>query len=296
MSGAERPKPRAARPPGGSRCSHGLAIAATALFLTAHSAWASGGFLADPMETFIRVALSLPALLLGIGLHEFAHAYIAVRLGDPTPEDEGRLSLNPLDHLDPMGSALILAAYAFQLPLLGWGLPVPVRGSMFRNPIRDMLKVGIAGPMMNLAIGGSAAAACLAFDSIGFGTTLGLPEQAAFRVAIMLRAIVITNLSLAAFNLLPIPPLDGHWVAREFLNADQTRLLAQIEPYGILVLLMLMQTPVLDTPFRFVFQLGIGLMTSWAMLGGYLAAVGVAWYLLIRSLPDFYLRRNDPED
>ncbi|MBI2944317.1 MAG: site-2 protease family protein [Candidatus Wallbacteria bacterium] len=268
----------------------------TALFAAAHSVWAGGGSSASASETMLRLALSLPALLLGIGMHEFSHAYVAVRLGDPTPEDEGRLSLNPLDHLEPVGSLLILGACITGLPLLGWGLPVPVRASMFRNPIRDMLKVAIAGPMMNLAVGGSAAIACMAFDSVGYGIRLGLPEHASIRLAFVLQSIVLTNLSLAAFNLLPIPPLDGHWVLREFVNAERALMLARIEPYGILILLVLMQTPILDVPFRFVFLLASNLMDSWVVLTGFLAVVGIAWYLLIRSLPEFYLRRSDPED
>lgn len=255
--------------------------------------WAAGWGDVQGVGILLQVALVLPAFLLGIGFHEFAHAYVAVRLGDPTPEDEGRLSLNPLDHLEPMGSLLILGAFVMHLPLIGWGLPVPVRAAAFRNPIRDMMKVALAGPLMNLAIAGGGAALWMAGDSLRFGMDWGLDRSAAFNIQLVLQSIIVTNLSLALFNLLPIPPLDGTWILREFLNSDQTLLLARVEPFGFLILLLLMQTPLLDAPFRFVFRLMPAICDSALWLAAYLAVVGLAWHLLLRSLPTFFLHRSD---
>jgi Zn-dependent protease len=274
------------------RRNHLYLLVFCALVLTSGQVWAAGWAEASGMDLLIQVALVLPAFLLGIGFHEFAHAYLAVRLGDPTPEDEGRLSLNPLDHLEPMGSLLILGAYVMHLPLIGWGLPVPVRAAAFRNPIRDMMKVALAGPLMNLAIAGAGAALWMAGDSVRFGMGWGLAPKAAYNLQLVLQAIIVTNLSLALFNLLPIPPLDGTWVLREFLNSEQTLLLARIEPFGFLILLLLIQTPLLEAPFRFVFKLVPAICDSGLWLAAYLAAVGLAWHLLLRSLPDFSLRRS----
>ncbi len=275
------------------RCRFSFPIIVVLLLAATEGVFAFGGTARDPMQMFIQFALYMPALLLGIGFHEFAHAYVAVRLGDPTPEDAGRVSLNPLDHLDPMGTILIVFAVTTGVPIIGWGLPVPVTGSAFRNPIRDMMKVAIAGPLMNLAVAAGGAALFLVCTTLDLENGLGLPAQAASRVYRMLYAIVLTNFSLALFNLLPIPPLDGNWIAREYLDADKTEILAKMEPYGFLLLLLMIQTPILDAPFRYARFVADMIISSWAAWAGFSVLVAVLWSILLRSLPWFHFRRSD---
>ena len=156
----------------------------------------------------LREALTLfCAIVASLSFHEAAHAWTAVRLGDPTPEDDGRLSLNPLNHLDPLGT-LMLAVLALGGLGLGWAKPVQVEPLNFRNPRRDMLLVSLAGPFSNLFL---AAGTLALFGALGAaGLLSALPSEAPRFAADALRAMLSVNVALFAFNLLPVFPLDGH--------------------------------------------------------------------------------------
>jgi Zn-dependent protease len=127
------------------------------------------------------------SLLVAVTIHEFSHAYIADKLGDPTPRAHGRVSLNPISHLDPIGTFMILVAH------IGWGKPVPVDSYNFQNPKRDIMLVSLAGPASNLILA-SLLAILMKFVPI---------------IAILAVPMIILNVGLAVFNLMPIPPLDG---------------------------------------------------------------------------------------
>lgn len=143
-------------------------------------------------ETVWQFLVFLPAVLVALALHEAAHAYTADRLGDPTPRRLGRVTLNPLVHLDPMGT-LLLAVVHF-----GWGKPVPVDPRYFNQPRRDMMLVALAGPLANIA------------TAIIFALSLRLLDHTLTPlVYAAIDALVLISLLLAVFNLLPIPPLDG---------------------------------------------------------------------------------------
>jgi Zn-dependent protease len=143
-------------------------------------------------ETVWQFLVFLPAVLVALALHEAAHAYTADRLGDPTPRRLGRVTLNPLVHLDPMGT-LLLAVVHF-----GWGKPVPVDPRYFSQPRRDMMLVALAGPLANIA------------TAIIFALSLRLLDHTLTPlVYAAIDALVLISLLLAVFNLLPIPPLDG---------------------------------------------------------------------------------------
>jgi Zn-dependent protease len=244
---------------------------------------ADGEGFAVPWEVKAFV-LWLPAMLLGIGLHEWAHAWVAWKLGDSTPEEEGRLSLNPLDHLDPLGAVLIIAGQLTHLPLIGWGKPVMIRPGAFRNPIKDKMKVALAGPMMNLLI--AAVTVVLWHLIYVFGEQIigTLGPEFWVNAQMLFNTMLCTNISLMVFNMLPIPPLDGSKVLENFVTADVVMAMRQIEPYGILIIFALINTPLLRYPYGVVFT-GVGLlMTSLALAVGFLGAVLVSWFLMVRSL------------
>ena len=161
------------------------------------------------------------ALALGITVHEFAHAWRADRAGDPTPRSQGRLSLNPLDHYDPIGSTMIL------LVGLGWAKPVPVNPFLFRHPRRDEIMVSLWGPLANIIT-----AAVLAVP-----LRLGIAGPYTGALVTMMSL----NLGLAVFNLIPVFPLDGSHVLSALLPVPQARRLDAIyHQYGIMILIGVM--------------------------------------------------------
>lgn len=187
------------------------------------------------MNNFITDLIILaPPLLLALTFHEFAHGYIAYRLGDPTARLAGRLTLNPLRHLDPIGTI------AFFFIKFGWAKPVPVNPRYFRNPKTDMLWVALAGPVTNLAL--AFVSAILAKFILAIAHLLpSSPIVMAILVPLiyMLKASVWINLVLCIFNFLPIPPLDGSRILTGLLPDDLARSYLKIERYGFVLILVL---------------------------------------------------------
>ncbi|MBB5347120.1 site-2 protease family protein [Desulfoprunum benzoelyticum] len=187
------------------------------------------------MNNFItELIIIAPPLLLALTLHEFAHGYVAYRLGDPTARMAGRLTLNPLKHLDPLGTI------AFFLIKIGWARPVPVNAAYFRNPRQDMLWVALAGPATNLIVAVVSAIATKAvwllmevLPSTPLVTAVLIPFQA------MLIASVWINLVLCIFNFLPIPPLDGSRILSGILPQNLAAAYSRLEHFGFILILVL---------------------------------------------------------
>ena len=183
--------------------------------------------------TMLIIAPQILIIAFSIILHECAHGWVANRLGDPTAKDAGRLSLNPLKHVDPIGTVvlpgllIILRSFGHNVFLFGWAKPVPVNFMRLRNPRRDMMWVGLAGPVTNILI-------ALFFRLILFWS---LSEA----WVLTCTGGILVNLLLAVFNLMPIPPLDGSRVVMGLIPRRMALPYAKIEPYGILIVILLFQ-------------------------------------------------------
>ena len=211
----------------------------------------------------IKILLSAPAVLIAITFHEAAHGYAAYRLGDPTAKQMGRLTLNPIPHIDPIGTVimpamlLILSGGRF---MFGYAKPVPINPYNFKNPRRDMALSALAGPLTNII---------LAVISIILIRFIG-PAARTFPSAVgtvitpilyMLISSAALNIVLAVFNMIPIPPLDGGRVAVGFLPYKAAEALSRLEPYGMMIVILLFFVlkigdiliyPIVDFFMRFV--------------------------------------------
>ena len=208
-------------------------------------------------EKIAELILWAPPLLFALTFHEFAHGYVAHRLGDPTPGAAGRLTLNPLKHLDPLGTI------AFFLIKFGWAKPVPVNPSFFRDPRRGMVWVALAGPATNLFL---ALASALLARGIWLGAS-ALPwspelESVLVPLSTMLVASVWINMVLCVLNLLPVPPLDGGRIVTGLLPAGIATRYAKIEKYGMIVLLVLMFSGALSQIIGPIIRTANGLLLS----------------------------------
>lgn len=183
--------------------------------------------LTNPLHALPELVLRIPALLLAVTFHEVAHGWVADRLGDPTARQAGRLTLNPLPHIDPIG------ALAFVLMGFGWAKPVPVNPYHFRHPVRDNVWVAAAGPIANVLV----ATASL----IGFVLVAQVEPSAFWSRPIegVLARSYSFNLILAIFNLFPLPPLDGSHVLKGFLPRRQFIAFERLEPMGPFLLILL---------------------------------------------------------
>lgn len=198
------------------------------------------GFLFAKLGIMVQVC----ALIIAIVLHEFAHAYIANRFGDPTSAKLGRLTMNPTKHLDIVGSFLLPAFLIFSGSglLFGWARPVPVQPRYFQHPINGMMWVAIAGPLTNITIA-LIASALLEVSTIVTTTTVS-PLMLFYQYTILI------NVVLAIFNMVPVPPLDGSRVLMNFLPPAGQEILHRLEPYGFVCVFVLLYLGVFDFIFN----------------------------------------------
>ena len=174
--------------------------------------------------------LMLPGLVLGLTIHEFAHAKMSDKLGDPTPERQGRLTLNPLAHMDPMGTICLLFAG------FGWGKPVVIDSTYYRNPAKDNMKVALAGPVSNFIL----AFILFLVEALIYAFIPNSDIINLLRFVIKQGAYI--NLSLGVFNLLPFPPLDGSKIWGYFLKGKAKAIMWNLEKYSTIILIILFAT------------------------------------------------------
>lgn len=178
----------------------------------------------DIMETL----LMLPGLILALTVHEYAHAKTSDRLGDPTPEQQGRLTLNPFAHMDPVGTICLLFAK------FGWGKPVQINPAYYRNPARDSALVAAAGPISNFIL------SFILFIVLSLLIIFGNPESVMITTLVtMVYSGALLNIGLGLFNLLPFPPLDGSKILRYFLKGKALEFMYNMERYSFIIILVL---------------------------------------------------------
>ncbi len=200
----------------------------------------------EPEYIIRQIIVSAVPILIAIILHEVSHGFVANKLGDPTAKMMGRLTLNPLAHIDLFGTILmplLLLVSTHGQFVFGYAKPVPINPYNFRNPKRDMAISAAGGPLMNLAI---AIVSVIILKYLVIPAAEGASEEVIVKIikplGMMFTASVQINVVLAAFNLIPIPPLDGGRVLMGFLPERQAHALGKVEPYGMIIVLVLLVT------------------------------------------------------
>ena len=211
----------------------------------------SGGF----VQLLIDLIMRIPAVILAISFHEAAHGYIAYKCGDPTAKMMGRVTMNPAAHFDLIGTlSMLLAGF-------GWAKPVVVNSRNFKHIRPCSALVALAGPVANFIM---AFVAALVYFALSFVEVSGAVAQFVSIAANMVFQIVLMNISLMIFNLIPIPPLDGSKVLFSFLPAKAYRFILKYERYGFLILFVVIMVGILDIPISIVMSWVLGVLFNMA--------------------------------
>ena len=200
-----------------------------------------GGFL-------MQIVAGLPGLIIAMTVHEFSHAATAVALGDPTPKMQGRLTLNPAAHIDPVGLLMLF------LVRFGWAKPVMINPYNFKHPRRDDILVSLAGPVSNLVTAFIALLVMVLLVKFGVQMTPGM--------SLVFSLILIYNINFAIFNMIPVPPLDGSKVLIQLLPYELARKLQELERYSFLILIIFLMTPILGSILVPMQRLILGMFES----------------------------------
>lgn len=217
----------------------------------------------DAAHIIRQLVISALPILIAITFHEVSHGFVANRLGDPTAKMMGRLTLNPLAHIDLFGTIILPAILVITgAPVFGWAKPVPINPGNFRDPRRDMAISAAAGPITNVCL---AIASLLIVKFVLPIIAIVLPAEAGHAViaplTMMFTQSILINVVLAAFNLIPIPPLDGGRVLTGFLSDRHAFAFSRIEPYGFFIVLLLLITGVAGMLIRPLMHLIFALLS-----------------------------------
>ena len=211
--------------------------------------------------SILSTIIALLVLLFAITVHEAAHGWAAFKMGDPTAYHLGRVTLNPIPHIDPIGTILMplmLAVMGF--PFFGWAKPVPVNPLNLRNPRRDNLIISAAGPISNLTVAFIAFFGWIILKTLASGFLSGNPQTPVNNLVsgiyLILYYTIVINVVLATFNLIPIPPLDGSGVLLGLISDEAAQKYEQIRPYGFIIIILLWITGIL----RIIFGLILGIV------------------------------------
>lgn len=203
--------------------------------------------------------LVIPAILIGLTFHEYAHAIVADKLGDKTPKFQGRLTLNPFVHIDLLGFIMILVIG------FGWAKPIETNPSAFKNRYKDDLKVSIAGPIANLIVAFLGAIFMALLAKFGLAGLSGMPTLYAILASIF-SAIVSINCMLFIFNILPMPGLDGFHILRDLFPSAYYKISDAVYRYQLIILLLFIATPlanyIVGIPSSFLYSLFRGIANS----------------------------------
>lgn len=195
---------------------------------------------------YVEIVFQIIAFLFAISVHESAHAWMANLRGDPTARMLGRITLNPIKHIDPVGTVLLPLVAAFSnIPMIGWAKPTPVNPQNFANPVLDDILTSVVGPISNFAVAAGATTVLILIkvtsplgrqvliDLVGRGQ---MSDSLLFPVCLLFYELLTINILLAVFNLIPVPPLDGSHVLRHFLPETVRRAYDMMGMVGLLVL------------------------------------------------------------
>ncbi|RLA79955.1 MAG: site-2 protease family protein [Deltaproteobacteria bacterium] len=205
-------------------------------------------------STLQQITVMVVPVLGAVTFHELAHGWVADRLGDPTPRLSGRLTINPLKHLDLVGTLVF-----FLTRMIGWAKPVPINPLHFRDPRKGMVWVALAGPSANLLLATGCAFLFRALASLPISASSFL-AKVFVPLLLMLKIGVVINLGLAFFNIIPVPPLDGGRVLVGILPREKALSVARVEPYGFLILILLIVAGVVEVVIYPLIRLGVRIL------------------------------------
>jgi Zn-dependent protease len=214
----------------------------------------------DPNQV-LEILVGFMVFIFSVVVHENAHGLAAERFGDPTARMMGRITMNPLPHVDPVGSVVLpLLAFAGGIPFIGWAKPVPVNSANLRNPVVHNAYVAAAGPISNFLL---AIAATIAWILVGLmfkhvPALLGDGGRSLIFFNTLFSRMILINCVLGIFNLIPVPPLDGHWILMRYLPSRYAEMMARIRPYGFFILIVLLWTGVVGVIVRLPLMLLYG--------------------------------------
>lgn len=190
------------------------------------------------MQNIATIAIQILVIFFALSVHESAHGWMAEKFGDPTARMQGRITLNPIAHIDPVGTIIVPVFLAIMgAPVFGWAKPVMVNPYNLKNPKRDNIYISAAGPGSNLIIAFLGIILFIILKNMGIISVMSVQSSVIAAVVLLLINLILINVFLAVFNLIPVPPLDGSGIVEGLLKGEALDSYLKIKPYGFLILL-----------------------------------------------------------